>query len=138
MDITLTAEADYKWLWGIQSAVEAVFVSQAKEDIAAYLEYNIKTFRELVAAGKVRPAAWKSFPRELGILGHERSDSLHWCSSCYMTVGARTDECSLLLNLHLSACTTTLIWIHIRVNEAQQCHGSSQPVDNTDLLVCHD
>ncbi|BDA44004.1 hypothetical protein COCOBI_05-1880 [Coccomyxa sp. Obi] len=53
MDITLTVKADYKWLWGIQSAVEAVFVSQAKDDIAAYLEFNIKTFRELVAAGKV-------------------------------------------------------------------------------------
>lgn len=57
MDVTLTAKADYKWLWGIQSAVEAVFISQAKDDIAAYLDFNIKTFQELVAAGKVRPAA---------------------------------------------------------------------------------
>ena len=57
MDISLTAKADYKWLWGIQSAVEAVFVSQAKDDIAAYLQFNIKTFQELVAAGRVRRAA---------------------------------------------------------------------------------
>ena len=80
MDISLTAKADYKWLWGIQSAVEAVFVSQAKDDIAAYLQFNIKTFQELVAAGRVRRAA--HFPLEkLASCCHGRSDYLRGCST---------------------------------------------------------
>ena len=55
IDVTLTAKADYAWLWGLQTAVESIFISQAKDDITAYLQCNIDLFRELVAAGKVGP-----------------------------------------------------------------------------------
>lgn len=53
IDVTVTAKADYAWLWGIQTAVESIFISQAKDDIGAYLQSNIRTCQELVAAGKV-------------------------------------------------------------------------------------
>ena len=53
IDVTMTAKADYAWMWGVQTAVEAIFISQAKDDIAAYLQSNIDFFRDLVAAGKV-------------------------------------------------------------------------------------
>ncbi|KAK9915782.1 hypothetical protein WJX75_004084 [Coccomyxa subellipsoidea] len=53
IDVTMTAMADYAWMWGVQTAVEAIFISQAKDDIAAYLQSNIDFFRDLVAAGKV-------------------------------------------------------------------------------------
>lgn len=53
IDVTVTAKADsYAWLWGIQTAVESIFISQAKDDIGAYMQANIRTAQELVAAGK--------------------------------------------------------------------------------------
>lgn len=43
----MTAKADQPWLWGVQSAVEAIFIAQAKDDILAYLEYCQRLFKEL-------------------------------------------------------------------------------------------
>jgi hypothetical protein len=43
----VTAKADQPWLWGVQSAVEAIFIAQAKDDILAYLEYCQRLFKEL-------------------------------------------------------------------------------------------
>lgn len=43
----MTAKADQPWLWGVQSAVEAVFIAQTKDDILAYLEYCQRLFKEL-------------------------------------------------------------------------------------------
>ena len=47
VDVTITAKADQPWLWGLQSAVEAVFIAQAKDDILAFLEYSLRLFKEL-------------------------------------------------------------------------------------------
>ncbi|BDA44003.1 hypothetical protein COCOBI_05-1870 [Coccomyxa sp. Obi] len=48
IDVTVTAKADYAWLWGIQTAVESIFIAQAKDDIGAYLQSNIRTCQDLV------------------------------------------------------------------------------------------
>lgn len=53
IDVTMTAKADYAWLWGFQTAVESIFIAQAKDDIAKYMDYNIKLFQEKVDAGEV-------------------------------------------------------------------------------------
>ena len=45
----MTAKADQPWLWGVQSAVEAIFITQAKDDILSYLEYSVRLFKELHA-----------------------------------------------------------------------------------------
>ena len=47
VDVTVTAKADQPWLWGLQSAVEAIFIAQAKDDILAFLEYCLRLFKEL-------------------------------------------------------------------------------------------
>lgn len=47
VDVTVTAKADQPWLWGVKSAVEAVFITQAKDDILSFLEYNLRLFKEL-------------------------------------------------------------------------------------------
>ncbi len=52
-DVTITAKADQPWLWGLQSAVETVFISQVKEDIATYLEYTRKILLDMYKAGHV-------------------------------------------------------------------------------------
>ena len=49
VDVTVTAKADQPWLWGVQSAVEAIFITQAKDDILSYLEYSARLFKELHA-----------------------------------------------------------------------------------------
>ena len=49
VDVTVTAKADQPWLWGVQSAVEAIFITQAKDDILSYLEYSVRLFKELHA-----------------------------------------------------------------------------------------
>ena len=53
VDVTVTAKADQPWLWGVQSAVEAIFITQAKDDILSYLEYNVRLFKELHAMQQV-------------------------------------------------------------------------------------
>lgn len=53
IDVTLTAKADYAWMWGLQTAVESIFISQAKDDIAQYLQHNMRIFRDMLAAGTV-------------------------------------------------------------------------------------
>ena len=53
----MTAKADQPWLWGLQSAVEAVFIAQAKEDILAFLEYSLRLFKELHRTMQVASAA---------------------------------------------------------------------------------
>ena len=45
----MIAKADQPWLWGVQSAVEAIFITQAKDDILSYLEYSMRLFKELHA-----------------------------------------------------------------------------------------
>ena len=49
VDVTVTAKADQPWLWGVQSAVEAIFITQAKDDILSFIEYNVRLFKELHA-----------------------------------------------------------------------------------------
>ena len=49
VDVIVTAKTDQPWLWGVQSAVEAIFITQAKDDILSYLEYNVRLFKELHA-----------------------------------------------------------------------------------------
>lgn len=56
--MTITAKADQPWLWGLQSAVESIFISQSKDDISHYLEYNRKIFHGMQKAGKV--CFWQS------------------------------------------------------------------------------
>ena len=53
VDVTVTAKADQPWLWGVQSAVEAIFITQAKDDILSFLEYNVRLFEELHAMQQV-------------------------------------------------------------------------------------
>ena len=47
VDVTVAAKADQPWLWGLQSVVEAIFLTQAKDDILAFLEYSQRLFKEL-------------------------------------------------------------------------------------------
>ncbi len=54
VDVTVTAKADQPWLWGLQSAVEAIFIAQAKDDILAFLEYCLRLFKELHRTMQVR------------------------------------------------------------------------------------
>ncbi len=59
LDVTITAKADHPWLWGMQSAVESIFIAQVREDITTYLEYTRQKLNDAYKAGKVRPP---SFP----------------------------------------------------------------------------
>jgi hypothetical protein len=56
IDVAITAKADIAWMWGFQSAVEGIFVAQAKDDIAAFLHFLQAIFADLSAAGKARSA----------------------------------------------------------------------------------
>ncbi|CAL8469994.1 g9536 [Coccomyxa elongata] len=80
IDVTVTAKADYAWLWGIQTAVESIFISQAKDDIGAYLQSNIRTCQELVLAGKVPSQNGITTDDHLGLPGAaapEEAETLH-------------------------------------------------------------
>ena len=55
VDVTIAAKADQPWLGGVQSAVEAIFITQAKDDILAFLEYSLRLFKELHRTMQVTP-----------------------------------------------------------------------------------
>ena len=52
IDVAITAKADIAWMWGFQGAVEGLFISQAKDDIAAFFDFIKRIFADLTAAGK--------------------------------------------------------------------------------------
>ena len=53
VDVTITAHADKGWPWGVRGMLESAFISQAKIDVEAYLNYIQHMVADLVASGKV-------------------------------------------------------------------------------------
>lgn len=50
--VTITAHADKGWLWGVRGMLESVFISQAKTDVEAYINYTQDIFAGLLTSGK--------------------------------------------------------------------------------------
>ena len=76
----MTAKADQPWLWGVQSAVEAIFIAQAKDDILAYLEYCQRLFKELHRSLQVY--VHRPVPTCLQLVLCKRPHSCALCTCC--------------------------------------------------------
>ena len=53
IDVTITAHADKGWPWGVLGMLDRVFISQAKADVEAYIDYIRRMVADLVVTGKV-------------------------------------------------------------------------------------